>query len=96
MIGSPSEGQVTFAGMVAGRPVLVVAHANGLRSTLEPVAAAVPVGASITAGEAVGVLTAHPGHCPPASCLHWGVLRGTTYLDPLALLEGRVILLAMS
>ena len=24
-------------------------------------------------------------HCPPQACLHWGWLRGTTYLDPLLL-----------
>ena len=34
---APTDGQVSFVGMVAGRPVLVLTHAGGLRSTFEPV-----------------------------------------------------------
>ncbi len=32
-----------------------------------------------------------PGHhgCPVAACLHWGLLRGDTYLDPMSLLGAR-------
>lgn len=92
---APAAGVVTFAGMVAGRPVLVVAHPGGLRSTLEPVLAGLPLGTLVRAGEQVGQLAAATGHCP-ASCLHWGVLRGQTYLDPLAWLRGRVVLLPLS
>lgn len=90
---SPADGVVTFAGVIAGRAVLVVAHANGLRSTFEPVVATLPVGASITRGQSVGTLSASPGHCAPAACLHWGVLRGAVYLDPLGFLRQPVVLL---
>ena len=35
------DGVVVFAGMVAGRPVVSIDHADGLRTTYEPVAPAV-------------------------------------------------------
>lgn len=82
---SPAGGTVAFAGLVAGGPVVVVVHASGLRSTLEPVRATVPLGSRVEPGSAVGVVAAGAGHCTPATCLHWGVLRGRTYLDPLRL-----------
>ena len=92
-IRAPADGQVAFSGMVAGRPVVVIAHPGGLRSTFEPVSATVSVGALVRQGEVIGLLSAQPGHCAPASCLHWGVLRGEVYLDPLSLISGRVVLL---
>jgi murein DD-endopeptidase MepM/ murein hydrolase activator NlpD len=94
VVRAPQRGVVSFAGPVAGRPVLVIAHPGGLRSTFEPVTARVRVGDLVTAGEPVGELvTTGAGHCGALSCLHWGVLRDASYLDPLALLAGRVILL---
>ncbi len=90
-------GTVLFAGVVAGRGVVSVAHPGGLRSTYEPVAAAVAPGDAVDAGTPIGTLTAgHPG-CPAAACLHWGLRRGDAYLDPLALLgRGRVRLLPLA
>ena len=79
-------GIVAFAGRIAGRSVVSVAHPGGVRSTYEPVIAWVAAGDQVAAGEALGALAAgHPG-CPVAACLHWGVRRGAEYLDPLALL----------
>lgn len=95
-ISAPAAGTVSFAGMVAGRPVVVIAHSSGLRSTLEPVQALLPVGASVAAGDEVGRVAAATGHCLGSPCLHWGVLRGQTYLDPLAWLQGRVVLLPVT
>ncbi|MDQ2755406.1 MAG: M23 family metallopeptidase, partial [Actinomycetota bacterium] len=93
---SPTAGTVTFAGDVAGRPVLVVTHPGGLRSTLEPATASVPVGTAAGAGASVGTVNATPGHCAPATCVHWGVLRGGTYLDPLRFVSTpRVVLLPL-
>ena len=87
---APANGVIAFAGVVAGRPVLVVAHAGGLRGTYEPVRGSLPVGSAVRRGEAMGVLVASvASHCAPQACLHWGVLRGQTYLDPLGLLQGR-------
>lgn len=78
-------GTVSFAGVLAGRGVLVVSH-GALRSTYEPVTASVPVGAAVAAGEVIGTLADGHAGCRAAACLHWGVRRGDDYLDPLALL----------
>jgi len=83
-VRSPESGTVTWAGVLAGRGVVVVTHPGGLRSTFEPVTAAVPVGSAVVRGGTVGTVTAVAGHCAPSTCLHWGVLRGRQYLDPLA------------
>lgn len=95
-VHAPAAGTVTFAGSLAGRGVLVVAHDGGLRSTFEPVDGAVAVGARVARGQVVGVVTSTPGHCAPDVCLHWGVRRGETYLDPLAFVgRARVVLLPL-
>lgn len=100
---APEDGVVTFAGTVVDRGVLVVLHVGGLRSSLEPVDGSVPVGTRVGRGQVVGSLQvagdgadgsvgagpAGAGHCRPVSCLHWGVRRGDTYVDPLALLGPR-------
>jgi murein DD-endopeptidase MepM/ murein hydrolase activator NlpD len=90
------DGVVVFAGMVAGRPVVSIDHANGLRTTYEPVDASVGAGLPVSRGSPIGTLAiGHPG-CPVQACLHWGLRRGKTYLDPLGLLRPtRVRLLPM-
>jgi hypothetical protein len=88
-------GTVTFAGMLAGRGVVVVNHGD-TRTTYEPVTRSVEVGAVISQGAAIGSLDLAGSHCPPMACLHWGWLRGETYLDPLGLVgSGRVRLLPL-
>jgi hypothetical protein len=83
------DGVVAFAGRVAGVGVVSVDHPGGLRTTYQPVTPAVVRGEPVTRGQVLGLLAGSGGHCPPAACLHWGLRRGATYLDPLALL-GRV------
>jgi murein DD-endopeptidase MepM/ murein hydrolase activator NlpD len=81
------DGVVVFAGMVAGRPVISVDHPGGLRTTYEPVDPIVGAGTRVDRGTPLGVLLpGHPG-CPTAACLHWGLRRGETYLDPMTLLR---------
>ncbi|WP_261559920.1 murein hydrolase activator EnvC family protein, partial [Frankia tisae] len=78
-----AAGTVTFAGPIAGRGVVTVDHGS-VRTTYEPLRPAVRVGAAVRTGDLLGWLTAgHPG-CPTTTCLHWGLLRGVEYLDPLA------------
>ena len=88
-IGQPvlavADGRVSFAGMVAGRGVLVIEH-GAERSTYEPVIAAVDVGDPVRAGQVVGRLELVSSHCWPSACLHLGRIAGDTYLDPLELL----------
>ncbi|MDM7856082.1 murein hydrolase activator EnvC family protein [Cellulomonas alba] len=94
---APGDGVVVFAGRVAGRGVVAVAHPDGLRTSLEPVRATVPVGTRLEAGERVGVLDGVSAHCAPVTCLHWGVRRGAVYLDPLRLVpsSGPIVLLPL-
>lgn len=81
-----AAGQVSFAGRVAGRGVVSVELAGtDLRTTYEPVRAAVRKGDEVTAGQVVGEVEPTGSHCP-VTCLHWGLLRGRAYLDPLSLL----------
>ncbi|WP_230684747.1 murein hydrolase activator EnvC [Cellulomonas sp. JZ18] len=83
---APADGVVTFAGPVAGRGVVTVLHADGRRSSVEPVTAVVVAGTAVRAGDALGTL-AEGGHCRRA-CLHWGVREGERYVDPWSLLPG--------
>ena len=93
---APAGGTVTFVGRVVDRSVVAVETPEGLRATLEPVAASVAVGDVVAAGDVVGTLedpVAGRSHCAPATCLHWGVRRGSgraaVYLDPLLVLLAR-------
>lgn len=100
LAGSPGQtvyaaapGTVVFAGELAGRPVVSISHPGGLRTSYEPVRAAVRAGAVVAAGTALGTLVAgHPG-C--SSCLHWGAMWGASsnadYVDPLGLLASTPI-----
>jgi murein DD-endopeptidase MepM/ murein hydrolase activator NlpD len=78
-------GVVSFAGPVAGIGVVSVTS-GALRTTYEPVRRLVRSGQSVRRGQVIGRLVLTGSQCLPAACLHWGLLRGTTYLDPLALL----------
>ena len=94
---APAEGRVTFSGSLAGRGVVVLAHADGLRSTFEPVVTGLAMGQHVAPGQRVAQVSAMAGHCAPVVCLHWGVLRERTYLDPLSFLDRRpVVLLPLS
>jgi len=71
-------GVVGYAGWLAGRGVVMVTHGS-LRTTYEPVRAAVHVGDKVAAGSRLGTLQSVGSHCAPLSCLHWGLLRGDVY-----------------
>lgn len=91
---APATATVLFAGSVGGKPVVSLDHGGGLRTTYEPVAAAVSAGDMVTAGQPIGHLVAgHPG-CPVEACLHWGARVASRdpggdddeYIDPMALM----------
>ncbi|TDW31239.1 M23 family metallopeptidase [Cryobacterium psychrophilum] len=90
---APSAGVVSFAGVVADRPVVSIAHAGDLISSVEPVDAVVTVGDRVAAGQQVGTLAAG-GHCA-RRCLHFGVREHGLYVSPLRFLGGlpRAVLL---
>ncbi|MFD4559343.1 murein hydrolase activator EnvC family protein [Streptomyces sp. NPDC058469] len=88
--GAPARavapGRVSFAGRVAGRGVVSVELAGtDLRTTYEPVSASVKKGDEVEPGQVVGTVELTGSHCT-TTCVHWGLLRGEMYLDPLALL----------
>ncbi|MGW2210167.1 peptidoglycan DD-metalloendopeptidase family protein [Streptomyces sp. NPDC001781] len=94
-LGAPvravAAGRVSYAGRVAGRGVVAVALAGtALRTTYEPVRAGVRAGTEVRAGEVVGTVEGTGSHCPEA-CVHWGLLDGETYLNPLGLLPPRLL-----
>jgi murein DD-endopeptidase MepM/ murein hydrolase activator NlpD len=86
---------VVFAGLLAGRPVVSLAHPGGLRTSYEPVRAGVQVGQSVTAQTMIGQLMAGHTGCPAAACLHWGAMwgpaSGADYVDPMGLLRSTPI-----
>lgn len=97
LAGEPGEavraagaGVVTFAGVIAHVGVVSVTT-GALRTTYEPLHVLVHRGQSVATGAVLGTLTLAGSHCLPAACLHWGLLRGVAYLDPLALLGLEVV-----
>jgi murein DD-endopeptidase MepM/ murein hydrolase activator NlpD len=93
---SAGAGTVTYSGVVAGRGVVSVRHADGLRTTYEPVDDRAARGTAVARGARIGTLARTPGHCVPAACLHWGAVEGDTYRDPLTLVDpGRPVLLPL-
>lgn len=86
-VRAAGSGTVIYAGNLAGRPVISIEHANGLRTTYEPVEPSVSKGDEVSAGQVIGVVIA--GHSPGA--LHWGAKYGSdNYINPLQLLIGSV------
>jgi len=79
-------GRVTFSGRIAGRGVVVVSH-GATRTTYEPVSGSVEPGDQVGEGDHLGGLEWFGSHCFPETCLHWGLLEGDTYLDPLTLVD---------
>jgi murein DD-endopeptidase MepM/ murein hydrolase activator NlpD len=93
---SVGEGVVAFSGVIAGRGVVTIRHADGLRTSYEPVDARLTSGSVVHRGDKIGVLSRAAGHCVPLTCLHWGAISGQTYRDPLSLVSfGRPILLPL-
>ncbi|MEU9046115.1 MULTISPECIES: M23 family metallopeptidase [unclassified Kitasatospora] len=88
-VRAAAAGVVTFSGLVAGRPVVTVSHLGSgsppLRTTYLPLTGTLPVGTAVAAGQVIGRLAPDGRHCAARDCLHWGLLRGGRYLDPLAL-----------
>lgn len=88
---APGPGRIAYADRLAGRGVVAIDH-GVLRTTYLPVRPSVRAGRRVASGTRIGVLEDGPLHCP-APCLHWGLLRGSLYLDPLSLVRRQVRLL---
>lgn len=88
-VGAPvlaaGDGTVAFAGAVAGTPTVSIHHADGIRTTYQPVHARVAEGETVREGGVIGTL-GHPVDGWPG--LHWGARTGPDdYLNPLSLLQ---------
>lgn len=95
-VHAAADGQVVYAGRLAGRFVISIAHpvaiaglGSGWRTTYEGARASVRSGTAVTGGQVIGVLDPRGAHCV---CLHWGLKRGSTYADPLWLLRRPIVL----
>ncbi|MCT9871090.1 M23 family metallopeptidase [Paenarthrobacter aurescens] len=84
-VTAPSDGVVTFAGVVVDRPVITIDQGDGLKSSFEPVSSELKPGDVVTRGQPIGSL--ETGHCGSTTCLHWGVRRGGDYVNPLGFVE---------
>ena len=86
VVRAAADGVVRFAGPVAGRGVVVIAHPDGVSTEYEPVRPLVRAGAAVARGQPIGQLVGQHRGCSE-SCLHWGARRAGAYLDPLLLLR---------
>ncbi|PWD50085.1 peptidase [Serinibacter arcticus] len=91
-VHAAADGVVAFAGTVAGRGVVSLDHADGIRTTYEPVTPAVARGEAVLRGDVIGTLV--PGHRQDGTdALHWGARIGReTYVDPTLLVAGDVVI----
>ncbi|WP_347343531.1 M23 family metallopeptidase [Jatrophihabitans telluris] len=85
-VRAAGAGTVRFAGSVAGRGVVVIAHADGLSTEYEPLTPTVAAGKAVAAGDPIGTVHGRHPPCGRDWCLHWGARAGGIYLDPLSLL----------
>jgi len=90
---APADGVLAFVGRVAGRPVVAIDHGGGRRSAIEPVTSHAVAGDPVRRGEPIGSV-GEGGHCHEV-CVHWGVRHDGEYVDPMSLVERRVILLPL-
>lgn len=81
------QGVVAFAGWVAGSLYISIDHPDGVRSTYSWLSGVtVAEGQSVLEGQPIGATgQGHPDLSNPH--LHFGTIFGTTYLDPMLLLE---------
>ncbi|SCD36911.1 Peptidase family M23 [Streptomyces sp. DfronAA-171] len=95
VVRAAAAGQVVFAGPVGGRGVVSVelpgTGSPPLRTTYEPVVASVRKGDVVRAGQPLGVLSGAGAYHCGTPCLHWGLRRGKTYLNPLSLLPPELL-----
>jgi murein DD-endopeptidase MepM/ murein hydrolase activator NlpD len=97
VVVAAGAGNIIFAGFIAGKGVITISH-GALHTTYEPVLPLVQVGAKVKKGQRIGYLAPGVSHCSleiAPTCLHWGLKRGTEYLNPLSLVNPRPRLLPL-
>lgn len=78
-----NAGTIAFSGIVVGTPTISIDHADGVRTTYQPVHSRVNVGDSVEKGDVIGIM-GHPTSTYPG--LQWGAKVGEEYINPISLL----------
>lgn len=88
VVRASADGVVSFAGRIAGRGVVSITHhaPTKLRTTYEPLDAQVRPGQRVRAGDVIGTVAQVQGSGAGHQGLHWGLIEGERYLDPMAAL----------
>jgi len=88
VVAAPADGTVSFAGLVALKPVVSLTSPSGLIYSLEPACSQVALGALVLAGQRLGLVCSagYPSHCNPEVCLHFSARNSAGYLSPQYLL----------
>ena len=63
------DGVVAFVGVIVGVPVISIDHADGIRTTYQPVFPSVTVGDAVREGQPIGRMASPNGD---HDGLHWG------------------------
>ena len=90
-VRAAQDGEVAFAGTVAGERYVSIDHADGVRTTYSWLGeVGVRRGSTVARGQVIGGTgSGHPGIEPPH--LHFGALFAGSYIDPMLLLERRSV-----
>lgn len=85
-VRAAADGVVAFVGQVGEGRWVAIEHGDGVRTSYGELGTIeVAVGDLVTRGATLGTVDGAP-HGGGLPALHWGARRGTTYVDPLALL----------
>lgn len=91
-IVAPSQGQLSFAGVVAGKQVVSL-RIDNFTVTFEPAVTGLKADTVVESGQEFARFEGHSDHCD-GRCLHWGVKTAQqTYMNPLSKVKPRKIIL---
>ena len=91
-LAAPANGVISVAKHLVDRSLIVISHAGGFVTELEPACAELSVGTGVLKGETIGSACvpdpSYKSHCTPGACLHLSLRLNGKYLSPLALIGG--------
>lgn len=89
-IKSPTDGEITFQGLVVDRNVMTITSENGYLASFEPACSALEVGDAVSLGETFAwhcePLETYEYHC--GQCVHFSIRSPWGYLSPEYFLGG--------
>jgi len=91
-LATPADGVISVAKHLVDRSLIVITHAGGFVSELEPACSSLAVGMTVLKGETIGAAckpdATYKQHCVQDACLHLSLRLNGKYLSPLALIGG--------